>query len=144
MSSDTSKKNKEKSETTSDAKSPTKSETSNDNSSSPSTGSNKSPTPVRATSYFSSVSSDEYREGWDTIFGTAKLKIHKPAKSYAGANSKVKLPFSVRLSNEDLNGELRDLLKDALLRQAKKDNLRIGRLLNNSRITWHLKCEIGE
>ena len=173
MSSDTVKKNIEKSKTESETKSTTESKSSdgnasstktsdnnasstkssNDNSSSTNSSndnssstnsSNKNPAQARPTSYFSSVSSDEYREGWDSIFGTKNTRNHKSASASSDGNKKVKLPYSVRLSNEDLNRDLHDLLKDALRKRAKKDKLRIGRLLNSARITWHLECEISE
>ena len=163
MSSDTAKKKIEKSKTESETKSTTKSKSSDDNASSTNSSndnssstnssndnasstdsSNKSPAQARPTSYFSSVSSDEYREGWDSIFGTKNIRNHKSATASSDGNKKVRLPYSVRLSNEDLNRDLHDLLKDALRKRAKKDKLRIGRLLNSARITWHLECEISE
>ena len=77
MSSDATKKGSENSKKVADEKSSTKTETSSDNSSSTSTKTNKSSAPARPTSYFSSVSTDEYRSGWDAVFNDTSSKKNK-------------------------------------------------------------------
>ena len=144
MTSKTSNKSSDTGKPSSDVKSPSKADTSGDNSSTPSNDSKKSSTPARTTSYFSSVSTDEYREGWDSIFNNGKSKRNKSGRSATNTGSKSILPLSIKLSNEDFSQELNTLLKEAVRRRAKKDNLRIGKLLNNGHITWYLECKIAK
>ena len=143
MSSDATKKSSENSKKVADEKSPTKTETSSDNSSSTSTKTNKSSAPARPTSYFSSVSTDEYRSGWAAVFNDTSSKKNKVGKGRDG-NATLDLPLSIMLSNEDLSKELNELLKKAVRKRAKKDKLPIGRLLTRAQIKWNLECKLGE
>ena len=143
MSPDATKKGSENSKKVADEKSPTKTETSSDNSSSTSTKTNKSSAPARPTSYFSSVSTDEYRSGWDAVFNDTSSKKNKVGKGRE-RNSAIDLPLSIMLSNEDLSKELNELLKKAVRKRAKKDKLPIGRLLTRAQIKWNLECKLGE
>ena len=142
MSSDATKKSSENSKKVADENSPTKTETSSD-SSSTSTKTNKSSAPARPTSYFSSVSTDEYRSGWDAVFNDTSSKKYKVGKGRDG-NATLDLPLSIMLSNEDLSKELNELLKKAVRKRAKKDKLPIGRLLTRAQIKWNLECKLGE
>ena len=143
MSSDATKKGSEISKKVADEKSPTKTETSSDNSSSTSTKTNKSSAPARPTSYFSSVSTDEYRSGWDAVFNDTSSKKNKVGKGRE-SNATLNLPLSIMLSNEDLSKELNELLKKAVRKRAKNDKLPIGRLLTRAQIEWKLECKLGE
>ena len=143
MSSDATKKGSENSKKVADEKSSTKTETLSDNSTSTSTKTNKSSTSARPTSYFSSVSTDEYRSGWDAVFNDTSSKKNKVGKGRE-RNTKLDLPLSIMLSNEDLSKELNELLKKAVRKRAKKDNLPIGRLLSRAQIKWNLECKLGE
>ena len=143
MSSDATKKSSENSKKVADKNSPTKTETSSDNSSSTSTKTNKSSAPARPTSYFSSVSTDEYRSGWDAVFNDTSSKKNKDGKGRE-RNATLDLPLSIMLSNEDLSKELNELLKKAVRKRAKKDKLPIGRLLTRAQIKWNLECKLGE
>ncbi len=147
MSSDATNKDSKNSKKVADEKSPTKTETSSDNSSSTSTKTSKSSVPARSTSYFSSVSTDEYRSGWDAVFNGTSLKKNKDGKGRernATLDLPLDLPLSIMLSNEDLSKELNELLKKAVRKRAKKDKLPIGRLLTRAQIKWNLECKIGE
>ena len=148
MSSDATKKSSENSKSenskkVADDKSPAKTETSSDNSSSTSTKTNKSSVPARPTSYFSSVSTDEYRSGWDAVFNDTSLQKNKDGKGRE-RNATLDLPLSIMLSNEDLSKELNELLKKAVRKRAKKDKLPIGKLLTRAQIKWNLECKLGE
>lgn len=143
MSSDATKKSSENSKKVADNNSPTKTETSSDNSSSTSTKTNKSSAPARPTSYFSSVSTDEYRSGWAAVFNDTSSKKNKVGKGRE-RNATLDLPLSIMLSNEDLSKELNELLKKAVRKRAKKDKLPIGRLLTRAQIKWNLECKLGE
>ena len=143
MSSDATKKSSENSKKIADDKSPAKTETSSDNTSSTSTKTKKSSAPTRPTSYFSSVSTDEYRSGWDAVFNDTSSKKNKVGKGREH-NTTLDLPLSIMLSNEDLSKELNELLKKAVRKRAKKDKLPIGRLLTRAQIKWNLECKLGE
>ena len=143
MSSDATTKSSENSKKVADKNSPTKTETSSDNSSSTSTKTNKSSAPARPTSYFSSVSTDEYRSGWAAVFNDTSSKKNKVGKGRE-RNATLDLPLSIMLSNEDLSKELNELLKKAVRKRAKKDKLPIGRLLTRAQIKWNLECKLGE
>ncbi|PPR58074.1 MAG: hypothetical protein CFH07_01126 [Alphaproteobacteria bacterium MarineAlpha3_Bin6] len=143
MSSDETKNSSENSKKVADKNSPTKTETSSDNSSSTSTKTNKSSAPARPTSYFSSVSTDEYRSGWAAVFNDTSSKKNKVGKGRE-RNATLDLPLSIMLSNEDLSKELNELLKKAVRKRAKKDKLPIGRLLTRAQIKWNLECKLGE
>ena len=143
MSSDATKNGSENRKKVADEKSPTKTETSSYNTSSTSTKEKKSSAPARPTSYFSSVSTDEYRSGWDAVFNDTSSKKNKVGKGREH-NTTLDLPLSIMLSNEDLSKELNELLKKAVRKRAKKDNLPIGRLLTGAQIKWNLECKLGE
>jgi len=143
MSSDAPKKGPEISKNVADEKSSTKTETSSEDSSSKSTKKNKSSAPARPTSYFSSVSTDEYRSGWDAVFNDTSSKKYKVGKGRE-RDTKLDLPLSIMLSNEDLSNELNELLKKAVRKRARKDKLPIGRLLTRAQIKWNLECKLGE
>ena len=143
MSSDATKQSSENSKKVADKNSPTKTDTSSDNSSSTSTKTNKSSAPARPTSYFSSVSTDEYRSGWAAVFNDTSSKKNKVGKGRE-RNATLDLPLSIMLSNEDLSKELNELLKKAVRKRAKKDKLPIGRLLTRAQIKWNLECKLGE
>ena len=143
MSSDATKKSSENSKKVANEKSPTKTETSSKDSSSTSSKTNKSSVPARPTSYFSSVSTDEYRSGWDAVFNDTSTKKIKGGKRKK-RNAEIDLPLSILLSNDDLNQELNELLKKAVRERAKKDKLPIARLLKRLQIKWYIECKLGE
>ena len=70
-------------------------------------------------SHFSSVSTPEYREGWDRIWGNNKLNLNRDKV----INDNNTLPVEISLSNLDLS----DLTKKTILQElhvyANKNNL---------------------
>ena len=70
-------------------------------------------------SHFSSVSTPEYREGWDRIWGNNKLNLNREKV----ISDKKTLPVEISLSNLDLS----DLTKKTILKElnvyANKNNL---------------------
>lgn len=146
MNSDAGKKNSVTKAKASEDKSSSKTDTSSSNRSSPENTktNNKSTAQARPTSYFSSVSTDEYRSGWDTIFSGTKSGSNGPGKNTIKREASINFPLSITLSDDDLNEELADLLKAAVRKRAKKDKLLIGKHLNKLKLRWHLECEIGE
>ena len=96
----------------------------------------------RPISYFSSVATDEYREGWANIFekpGATK----KPSGSAQGATpSKEEPPTRMIIHESDLTEELQSLLRDTLKKKARKEKLGIGRQLSKAEVSWSIECRI--
>lgn len=106
-------------------------------------GDKKSSAPSRPISYFSSVSSDDYRSGWDNIFTSGNNKAkRKPAKS-APAKRRSKLPASIILDADDLDPETREQLEAAFRRHAKKKRLNYDKLSGNGQVNWQISCYIS-
>lgn len=102
--------------------------------------------PSRPISYFSSVSTDEYRSGWDKIFSNkAKSKPSDRANGKAAATRpatgrrRPAAPAVLELEPAELDAELRARLDAAFRRKAKER--RIGYARRAKR--WRLQCEIG-
>lgn len=144
MSSEPNNKSSEGKSKTSSEKSSTKTKASDSSSSSEKTKAEKSKPPVRSTSYFSSVSTDEYRSGWDAIFSGEKQSGNASVKENINQKVYLKPPFSISLSDSDLNDEITELLIAALRKRAKKDKLPIGKYLKKSKLIWRLDCEVEE
>ena len=89
------------------------------------TGSSKNTqAPTRTTSNFSSVSTADYREGWKTIFSDAQKKTKKKSSEFTKPKKKKDIKsFTIRLSDDVLDSELKTLLKEAIRQQAKKNKL---------------------
>lgn len=117
-----------KTEAKTDTKTSTESTTSESSSTETSTPKKSSP-PAREISYFSSVSSNEYRAGWEGIFSKGKNKSIKKAAE----------PVTIELSNADLSKELRAELKKALRKKAKKDGVKS---LKTTGLTWRIECDV--
>ena len=97
---------------------------------------------ARPISYFSSVSTDEYRSGWDDIFQTKK-----PATRKRAANGKKKptaLPATIELSADDLDEALLAGLEKLFRRQAKSRRLNYDKLAASGQVNWRIACEIGD
>ncbi len=96
----------------------------------------------RPISYFSSVATDEYREGWANIFGKPGAR-KKPSGSAQGATpSKKDPPTRVMIHESDLTEELQSLLRDTLKKKARKAKLGIGRQLSKAEVSWSIECRI--
>ena len=85
----------------------------------------KSSPPARETSYFSSVSSDDYRAGWEGIFKKSK-------KNNSG-------PTTIELTDADLTKGLRTQLEKALRRKSEKEGIKVSK---SKMLTWRIECEI--
>ncbi|HJM91597.1 MAG: hypothetical protein QGG19_02265 [Alphaproteobacteria bacterium] len=103
----------------------------------------KSSTPSRPISYFSSVSTDDYRTGWDGVFGRAGEKpARKPAKPVA--KRKKVLPATIVLDSDDLDQATREQIDGLLRRHAKKKRLNYDKLSEKGQVSWHLTCNISD
>lgn len=122
----------------------TASDTASDSASDASMGSGggKSSTSSRPISYFSSVSTDDYRSGWDGVFGNgAETSKAKPAKRAAKAASK--LPMTITLEAEDLDADIREQLETIFRKQAKKKRLNYDKLSGNGQVSLQVSCRIS-
>ena len=99
--------------------------------------------PARTTSYFSSVSTDDYREGWKTIFSDAQKKNKKKSSEFTKSTKKKDTKsFTIRLSDDVLDSNLKTLLKEAIRNQAKKDKLSLSPEFKKSRAKLTINCTI--
>ena len=99
--------------------------------------------PARTTSYFSSVSTDDYREGWKTIFSDAQKKTKKKSSEFTKSTKKKDTKsFTIRLSDDVLDSELKTLLKEAIRKQAKKNKLSISPEFKKPRAKLTINCTI--
>ena len=113
-------------------------ETKSESSSTTSGGaSSKSSAPSRPISYFSSVSTEDYREGWDNIF---QSKPKRPARAKSAAK-RVNGPVTIELSADDLDDELRAALEAAFRRKAKAKRLGYDKLAAAGAVDWRLVCK---
>ena len=88
--------------------------------------------PPRPASYFSSVRSDEYRAGWDSVFGKANSKPHRR-----------KGPATLELSAEDLTAEERATLLVAAKRKAGSRRASLARAAKNGELDLSIVYRIG-
>ena len=91
----------------------------------------------RPISYFSSVSTEEYRSGWDDIFGSKK-------KAVAPKRAKSKLPATLSISVDDLDADAQAALESVARKLAKKKRLNFDKLQANGQIEWRIACEISD
>ncbi len=113
-----------------------------DSSSSSNSSAGKSSTPSRPISYFSSVSTNEYRSGWDDIFSSGGKKSTRGAvKPAAKRNSK--LPATITLDAADLDPGTREQLEAAFRQHAKKKRLNYDKLSGNGQVSWQISCRIS-
>ena len=144
MSSDAVKKVSESKNKTSEDKTPSKTDASSNSASSEKTKSSKKAAPARPISYFSSVSTDEYRSGWNAIFNDSKENKNISKRKSLKPKTSLNSPLFLTLTDSDLNEELTDLLLAAARKRVKKDKLSVGKRLNKSNLKWRLECEIGK
>ena len=106
-------------------------------------GGKKSSVASRPPSYFSCVSNDDYRSGWDKIFGSGgKNSARKPMKSAAAKRSN-KLPTNITLDADDLDPATREQLEAVFRRHAKKKRLNYDKLSSNGQVSWKISCRIS-
>jgi hypothetical protein len=95
----------------------------------------------RPISYFSSVSTDEYRAGWADIFGKS---TDQPKQKAPAAKRASKLPVAFELEMDDLDAAARDHLEALVRLQAKKQRLNYDKLAETNDVTWQITCHISE
>ena len=115
----------------------TSSEKSSDVTSEKSSNSNKSASQT-SISHFSSVSTKEYRSGWEAIFGSAKTAKRASKK---GTNE-LSFPIRLEIYDNEIKEELRTLLYKAFQRQARSQGYSMAKYKKIADIEYNLGCEI--
>lgn len=115
-----------KSSTDTKSSADTKSSTSTDTAS-PGKSSKERAASEHSISYFSSISTDEYRAGWDSIFGNKKKAAPQT-------------PTTITLAYDELDDELRTRLAMAFRQKAAAQNLDATSPDASSRTDWRLQC----
>jgi hypothetical protein len=108
-------------------------------------GGKKSSAPSRPISYFSSVASEDYRSGWDNIFGSKGKKSTRKAVKSAAVKPKPrnKLPARITLDADDLDPATREQLEAVFRRHAKKKRLNYDKLSGNGQVSWQISCQFS-
>ena len=98
--------------------------------------------PSRPISYFASISTNEYRSGWDGVFGKGGKKT-KGSTSKGSKKTTKKLPLIITIHGDDLDEKIREQL-DAVFRQrTKKKRLNYDKLSSNGQVTLEVSCRIS-
>ena len=105
-------------------------------------GGGGSSAPSRPISYFASISTDEYRSGWDGVFGKGGKKL-KGATANRTNKSVSKLPLTITLHGDDLEDNIREQLEAVFRQQAKKKRLNYDKLSGNGQVTLQVSCRIS-
>ncbi|MFP6740039.1 MAG: hypothetical protein VCD33_00175 [Alphaproteobacteria bacterium] len=100
-------------------------------------------------SYFSSVSTPEYRNGWDSVFSSSKSRktaATKPRRAPAKAKAKAKngLPVTIELDPAELDDDVRAVIEDAFRRKAKKKRVKFDQFMKKAQVTWRLECQFTD
>ena len=96
----------------------------------------------RPISYFSSVATDEYREGWANIFGKTGAKKRSSGSGQLMRPPKKEPPSRVMILESDLTEELQSLLRDTLKNKVRREKLGFGRQLSKAELSWSIECRI--
>ena len=89
-------------------------------------------------SHFSSVSTPEYRAGWQRIFGGGEVN-EKEEQEVSNENE---FPLQIEIQDTEINAELRSILYSFLLAQANKQGVNIEKVKNSASIEYSLQCKI--
>jgi len=89
-------------------------------------------------SHFSSVSTPEYRAGWQRIFGGGEVN-QKEKKEVSNGNE---LLVNIEIQDTEANAKLRSMLYSSLLAQAKKQGVKIEKVKNSTSIEYSLQCKV--
>ena len=98
---------------------------------------------ARPISYFSSVATDEYREGWANIFGKPGTREKVTSSSRTRKTKKKGPPNKIMIGHSDVTEELEAHLRDALKKKVIKEKLGITRQLNKAEVSWSIECRIN-
>ncbi len=93
-----------------------------------------------STSHFSSVSTPQYRSGWDNIFGDGA----GAKQTVSDKVTKNDFPTKLNIRDYDIDLVLRNALDTAFSDVAEKRGVSIKNVKESVRIEYHLSCEIKE
>ena len=100
-------------------------------------------TSARPISYFSSVATDDYRDGWDGIFAGKKAAAKSQPQRKAKSKARAKGPIVLELSADDLNDDLRGQLEAAFKAKAKQKRLAYDKRAAAGQVSWQLTCKLA-
>ena len=109
--------------------------TNNDKTSSKSDTTPKSASQI-SLSHFSSVSTPEYRAGWQRIFGNTKETKEQKLDTQNEPS------LRIEIKDPDITAKSRTMLYDILLNESKRQNLDVDKIKKSTSIKYVLKCEI--
>ena len=89
-------------------------------------------------SHFSSVSTPEYRQGWDHIFGARKETISQDEKTQR------KLPENLTITHTDIDKTLCDSLEQKFKALAQKEGYDFEELSRLTDLRYTITCEFKE
>lgn len=89
-------------------------------------------------SHFSSVSTPEYKAGWDNIFAKPKT-----AQAAANTGKNEEFPKQLTMSDDDIDYDLRRALHKAFERQALKQGLSLDTIKKLANIEYKLECNFS-
>ena len=91
-------------------------------------------------SHFSSVSTPQYRSGWEAIFGGGK----KPEATGQDDANENELPGTLTLQDADISPELRVLLDEAFSLFAEKNGVDFHAMKAKSALKYSIECELSK
>ena len=95
---------------------------------------------ARSISHFSSVSTNDYRAGWDNIFNNKRPRRANPKM----ASRRQELAVTLELRDSDLDEALKSQLEAAFRRKAKAKRLNYDKLAEKTPARWRLVCDFSE
>ena len=98
--------------------------------------------PSRPISYFASISTNEYRSGWDGVFGKGGKKT-KGSISKGSKKTTKKLPLTITIHGDDLDENILEQLEAVFRQRTKKERLNYDKLSSNGQITLEVSCRIS-
>ena len=93
-----------------------------------------------STSHFSSVSTPEYKAGWESIFGSPKSKRKAASKT----NDVDEFPDQLTIEDDEIDKELREALYKAFQKKARKQGLSLAKIKKLADLEYSLECNLTE
>jgi hypothetical protein len=108
--------------------------------STPKSGSSPKSAAQSSISHFSSVSTPQYRSGWNNIFGGGNA-VDKTLTDDAPATD---FPKTLEIFNDEVEGLMRKMLDEAFIDLAKKHGIDVDDSTRSLRFEYNINCEIKE
>jgi hypothetical protein len=91
-------------------------------------------------SHFSSVSTPQYRSGWDTIFGN-RNDVKEPLPEEV---SETEFPMKLEILDGEVDVILRDILDEKFIELAKKHRSNVSGAKSSLILEYNINCQIKE